>query len=202
MTLPRPALIPLLAACLLSGCMSAEARLKAELDAANYCETADDCEQIGSKCPFDCYVYAHKDEAAAMKAKLDAFPSTCEYGCIQSFGVECAASKCKAITEQPPASKEAEPLDRDPEGNPGAACTAHADCVTPMDYLARSSCPFTSYCVEGRCAVACPMPDADAGWTRAVRCEEDADCDCGSQTSSEFGSCACVDGACAAIVKE
>jgi hypothetical protein len=36
------------------------------------------------------------------------------------------------------------------------SCSSDDDCETPMDYLIRSSCPFTSKCLEGRCAVICP----------------------------------------------
>lgn len=37
-------------------------------------------------------------------------------------------------------------------------CSQDSDCETPMDYLVRSSCPFTSKCLEGRCTVVCPEP--------------------------------------------
>jgi hypothetical protein len=83
----------------LAGCASAEARLRADLEAANRCETPADCVLIGSKCPFDCYIYAHKDEAVRMTAALDAYPSACEYSCIASSGVDCVQGKCQAITE-------------------------------------------------------------------------------------------------------
>ena len=36
------------------------------------------------------------------------------------------------------------------------ACTAHEQCETPMEYLIQSRCPFTSRCIESRCAVVCP----------------------------------------------
>lgn len=38
-----------------------------------------------------------------------------------------------------------------------AACTRNEDCKTPPEYLIRSSCPFTSLCIEKRCAVVCPQ---------------------------------------------
>lgn len=93
--------LPLLAfALLLAGC-TAEASLKAELDAANHCATVDDCVMIGTKCPFDCFIYVHKDSATELRAKVDAFQSTCEYSCIAVSGVECRDQKCVSIIEAP-----------------------------------------------------------------------------------------------------
>lgn len=42
-------------------------------------------------------------------------------------------------------------------------CNVDADCVTPPEYMLRSSCPFTSICVENRCNVVCPTRLGDAG---------------------------------------
>jgi len=36
------------------------------------------------------------------------------------------------------------------------SCNIDEDCETPMDYLIRSSCPFTSKCLEKKCSVICP----------------------------------------------
>lgn len=36
------------------------------------------------------------------------------------------------------------------------SCNIDSDCETPMDYLIRSSCPFTSKCLENKCSVICP----------------------------------------------
>lgn len=36
------------------------------------------------------------------------------------------------------------------------ACSSNNDCATPPEYLMRSSCPFTSLCLENKCAVVCP----------------------------------------------
>ncbi len=88
---------------LLSSCTSAEDALKKELTEANYCETESDCVLIGSKCPFDCYIYVNAAEADAMRAKVDAFQSTCEYSCLQSFGVTCQNNVCQPILPEPPA---------------------------------------------------------------------------------------------------
>lgn len=146
---------------LLSACASAdtsrdpvsEEGIKAEIVKANYCETADDCVDVGAKCPFDCYILTNKAEALRIKKLVDAFPSQCEYSCIAIKGIECAENVCKVI---PDGLTEPE---QDPEGNVGAACTDDSECVTPMSYLIRSSCPFTSKCLEGSCAVVCPTDD-------------------------------------------
>ncbi len=36
------------------------------------------------------------------------------------------------------------------------SCQQDSDCETPVDYLTRSSCPYTSKCLENQCAVVCP----------------------------------------------
>lgn len=35
-------------------------------------------------------------------------------------------------------------------------CNIDTDCVTPTDYLIRSSCPYTSKCIDSKCTVVCP----------------------------------------------
>lgn len=176
----------------LAGC-SAEARVQKEIDQANYCAAADDCVLVGSKCPFDCYIYANKNEADRIKGLVDEFDSTCEYSCLQSFGVTCTEEKKCAPIVSPP-----------PEGNPGAACTQDSECITPMDYLIRSVCPYTSKCVEGTCSVVCPMvkrvPNPSPADSEQRVCEKDADCDCRGY-AGETGSCRCLSGECHAVMK-
>jgi putative hemolysin len=41
------------------------------------------------------------------------------------------------------------------------SCTIDSDCETPMNYLIRSSCPFTSICINNKCTVVCPGFDPD-----------------------------------------
>ncbi len=79
---------------LLVGC-SAEAKLKNELEAANYCETKNDCVLIGSKCPFDCYIYVNADKADILKSKVEAYESKCEYSCLACADVACVEGKCE-----------------------------------------------------------------------------------------------------------
>lgn len=189
-------LSPLFLILALSACAPAEEKLREELAVANRCDSAEDCVLIGSVCPFDCYIYVHKDEAQRMKAKLDAFETDCTYSCIASEGVACEAGKCVPITEPPPA---------DPEGNVGAACTSSEECNTPASYLMRSSCPFGSACIDGACAVVCPMASQEMGadgLTQQVTCTADSDCNCSSYLAQDLASCRCADGSCVAVVAE
>src|SRR3989338_10766379 len=86
---------------LLTGC-TAEMRIAAAIERANYCETATDCVLVGSKCPFDCYIYANVNEAERITELVNNYQSSCEYSCIQSFGVECLNNVCKAMTREDP----------------------------------------------------------------------------------------------------
>jgi hypothetical protein len=36
------------------------------------------------------------------------------------------------------------------------ACAKTSDCETPGRYLVRSSCPYTSLCLQNKCTVVCP----------------------------------------------
>lgn len=85
----------------LIGCTSQETTVRQAIEEANYCETAEDCVLVGSKCPFGCYIYANAQEAERIRALVDGFESQCVYGCIQSSGVECRGNRCEAITEGP-----------------------------------------------------------------------------------------------------
>lgn len=186
----------LLLACVLAlaSCTSAEATVKQEIAKANYCETANDCVLVGSKCPFDCYIYANAKESDRIKSLVENYGSTCEYSCLQSFGVECKEHKCMPMTEQPIS----------PEGNVGAACATDAECQTPMSYLTRSSCPFTSMCIQGACAVVCPMMTQDinpnVSQSHTISCTQDADCSCNEFAVGNSGTCNCVNGSCVAIM--
>ena len=36
------------------------------------------------------------------------------------------------------------------------ACSESSDCTTPAEYLVKSNCPYTSLCLDKKCAVVCP----------------------------------------------
>lgn len=103
----------------------------------------------------------------------------------------------------------AEPADEyaTENGGPvGMACRTNADCETPMDYLIRSSCPFASVCLQGTCAVVCPMmdeqPNPDTGLNEKVACSTDSDCDCSAYAAEDMIRCVCAEGSCMAVVAE
>lgn len=38
-------------------------------------------------------------------------------------------------------------------------CSKDSECETPINYLVRSSCPYTSKCIDNKCTVVCPTFD-------------------------------------------
>lgn len=89
-----------------------------------------------------------------------------------------------------------------------AACQSHQDCTTPEEYFLRSSCPYTSVCVEGACKVACPQfltpdpnhPENTTNYTSPLAmCMTDSDCSCDRFRSE--GDCRCIDGSCYAVIE-
>lgn len=197
-------LLSIAGAALLAACtQNQEAQIKQAIAEANTCETAADCVDIGAKCPFDCYIFVNKNESERIKTLVDGYPSQCEYSCLAISGVDCVDRKCTPLYDMPPTAEEAAPLDN-PEGNVGAACVSDNECQTPMDYLVRSSCPFTSQCIENTCAVVCPMLDDDQtpqlSEHRPARCSVDSDCDCGGYAATDATACTCVSNECVAVV--
>ena len=84
----------------LSACSAfAEYRIRQQLNDANRCTTAADCELIGSVCPFGCYIYVHTDEAERIRGVLDGYRNSCAYSCVPSQGVSCAQNRCEPMLE-------------------------------------------------------------------------------------------------------
>jgi hypothetical protein len=85
-------------------------------------------------------------------------------------------------------------------GNPAASmplelceqrsCETDSDCKTPMQFLVQSNCPFTSSCIEGTCAVVCPLFEST--------CSSDADCDCSIRGDRSM-DCKCIDNSCVSV---
>lgn len=199
MRLTLPALIVgilLLTAC--SPATNSEAAIKEAIVAANYCDTPNDCVDVGGKCPFDCYIFVNMNEEERIKAMVEGYESDCTYSCLAITGVDCVEHTCKPMLDPP------ERVSDDTDGNTGADCTLHEDCHTPMDYLIRSSCPFTSMCIEGSCSVVCPMMQHDANpvisKSTPVSCAADADCTC-TEFMAGAGNCRCIDNACVAVME-
>lgn len=123
--------------------------------------------------------------------------AACEGSSIHSRNDEMFEERLDAIEER---LNELEAV-REPaveaEGNEGAACTTDRDCVTPMDYLIRSSCPYGSMCLDGECSVVCaPLPAGD----REGKCETADDCTCENTPMSPNDSCSCINNTCMIVV--
>lgn len=71
-----------------------EAEVRAAIEAANHCEETSDCMVLYSRCPFDCYVPVHKDEAAALGALIESHDGNCEYGCVEPPTAACIQGRC------------------------------------------------------------------------------------------------------------
>lgn len=67
-----------------------------KLEKANYCEVDEDCVDLGSKCPFGCYIYVNNAEEKEMKNLLNSFESKCVYGCAECLEVDCVSGKCQS----------------------------------------------------------------------------------------------------------
>lgn len=79
------------------GCGASESSIKARIDAANTCETKEDCAKLGGKCPFGCHILVHKEKQAEIKALIDGYATNCAYDCIAIKEVTCEQKKCKAV---------------------------------------------------------------------------------------------------------
>jgi hypothetical protein len=179
--------LPLLTAC----GITPEQRLRAALEKANTCNQPEECVLIGSKCPFGCEIYVHRDRAEELRARVAQFESTCVYGCATPAGVECRNNRCEPLIGHRAAR------------GIGDGCATHTDCSLPPEYALRSSCPFETRCIEATCAAVCPLPDPfsiDGTWG-VMRCETDNQCDCSGYIGRDATACRCVDGGCVAVVE-
>lgn len=196
LSLPIIAATLLLAACNTS--TMTEAQIKEQITAANYCDSPNDCVDVGGKCPFDCYIFVNMKEEDRIKAMVEGYASTCTYSCLAINDVDCVEHKCQPVLDRP------ERVSDDTEGNVGASCTSDEECHTPMDYLIRSSCPFTSMCIEGSCSVVCPMMEHDPNpvisKSSPVTCQTNSDCTCDQFMAGSNADCRCVENACVAVM--
>ncbi len=198
----------LLAGAAVTSCgASPERTIKDEIAKANHCETAADCVDASSKCPFGCHAFVNAAEASRIKGLIEGYQSTCTYSCVAIDGVDCVANTCVAREQLPAGTTPSNPAvaepNTNPDGNAGAPCTTDDECVTPATYLVRSTCPFTSWCVEGRCAVVCPMMEdgvnAETGHPNLQACETASDCDC-TRFPGAGGTCSCIEGMCGSLM--
>ena len=68
--------------------------IKAEMDAANYCETAEDCVETDTKCPIGCYNIVNKAELDRINQLVNDFKQTCFQTCTPLAEFVCDNNKC------------------------------------------------------------------------------------------------------------
>ncbi len=83
--------------------------------------------------------------------------------------------------------------------NYNGTCTKNSECGVPGEYLVRSSCPFSAYCVEGQCKTGCSMFFHSSNPDNF--CKADAECNCSSYSPADLKECKCLNGECVALVK-
>lgn len=85
---------------LLLACVTEEAVDRA-IDEANYCEAVSDCVNLGSHCPFECYVLVNAAEADRIESLIERYEAQhtwqCMYDCVAIEGFDCAEGKCIPI---------------------------------------------------------------------------------------------------------
>lgn len=86
------------------------------------------------------------------------------------------------------------------DGNVGEFCQETSDCQTPVSFLIQSNCPFGSACVDGKCAVVCPITfhDPEVSVSHTSTCSTDTECDC-SQREGRTIECRCADNRCVSV---
>lgn len=77
------------------------AEVEAMLEAANHCTVATDCVDVGTQCPFGCWILVNAAEADDVRAAIDAWAaagsSSCTYSCANRGEIVCtAAGVCEA----------------------------------------------------------------------------------------------------------
>lgn len=75
-----------------------KAQVEAAIAANNHCQTAADCEEVGSTCPFGCQILVNKEKADSIRSMIEAWEasqeSPCTYRCRAPGEVQCQSRKC------------------------------------------------------------------------------------------------------------
>ena len=83
---------------LFSACGPSAETVQAAIDEANYCDTEEDCDDLGAICPFDCYILVNESEADEVQSLIDDFlkgeTSHCNYGCPSLGNIVCEDGTC------------------------------------------------------------------------------------------------------------
>jgi len=80
-----------------------EADVNAAIQTANYCEEDEDCTNIGSTCPFGCYIAVNSAEAESVQALIDEWLETnseCDYDCPAMTGLTCGDEGTCIVTAE------------------------------------------------------------------------------------------------------
>jgi hypothetical protein len=97
----------------------------------------------------------------------------------------------------------AERLRFDAYGKVSVPCSSDGDCSLPMKYAVLSHCPYGMACMEGGCAVVCPMwvhdPNPNVSRSYPVECDGDSGCDCAQWITVGALRCACHKGGCVEV---
>jgi len=79
--------------------VSYEDKIRIAISKANYCDTAIDCQNVGSVCPFGCDIFVNKTEKENISAILGGYNGRCQYLCVELKDVQCVENKCVARYE-------------------------------------------------------------------------------------------------------
>lgn len=146
-----------------------ELQVKQAIDKANRCVQHDDCEDVGSKCPFGCNVHVNKAEAADIREMIDAFQSTCQYACLQFAGVKCQSGQCRPLELSVDLLRKIDDA-RDCQADSDCAWVS-GDCLACGSTVNKAEVQFIQANIKAeeskRCATACPPPQGQP------RCFED-----------------------------
>lgn len=74
--------------------------LKNQIEAANYCETKNDCVDLGAFCPISCNILVNKNEASEIKKKINTSKPTCVAKCWPIKEIVCEKNICKSIKDK------------------------------------------------------------------------------------------------------
>jgi putative hemolysin len=77
----------------------------------------------------------------------------------KTYGNGCSACAAKVTLWTGGECIETTPVDYNITKVLNETCLADKDCITPMNYLVRSDCPYTTKCIKGKCTVVCPKFD-------------------------------------------
>lgn len=74
-----------------------EGEIRAEIAAAQMCNTKEDCVTVASVCPFGCHITVNKMYEEKIRNLVESYPTNCMYSCVQQQGVDCVDSLCQPV---------------------------------------------------------------------------------------------------------